>query len=108
MSKVVSLARARLACLTPEERAERRTAMRLHREAVRSNEMQLDQRMAVIEAEVTLKVSVAVAIQWARTGVEPDEEAIVAVTRSAVADLKRERPELFIVRARFVPPRPLS
>jgi hypothetical protein len=59
--------------------------MRLHCEAVQCNEMWLKQWMAVIEAEVTLKVSVAVAIQWARTGVEPDEEAIVAATKSAVA-----------------------
>jgi hypothetical protein len=68
MTKVVPLKRARLARMTPEERVERRTAMRLWREATRHNEWERTQYREKLRAAVWAKIEEQIiSVLWRRS-----------------------------------------
>jgi hypothetical protein len=88
MSKVTSLKRARLARMTPEERAERRRRQRLYRDQVKTNEG--------FRREFTERVTAA-AIQKIKGLRELNLANIETICNQALDELKAEQPELFVL-----------
>lgn len=126
-SKVVSLKRERLARLTPEERAERATDLRLWREAMRTNEVWQAEHLANLNAAVMQKIEhhiiadvmgsfgdpTSATMAEIAAGVRArcknliDEDILRAAIQRAMDSLYAERPELFTCHQQVVRARPL-